>query len=161
MEIGKKIKHFCLSDNNGKSHCLKDFADKWIILYFYPKDNTSGCTKEAIDFTELKTDFEDKNAVIIGISPDSEESHSKFIKKYDLGILLLSDTEKAIMRDFGAWGMKNNYGKMKEGVIRSTFIISPEHEIMYKWNNVKVQQKRKNGIVKHAETVLAKLVELQ
>jgi len=161
MEIGKKIEHFCLPDNNGKNHCLTDFADKWIILYFYPKDNTSGCTKEAIDFTELKSDFEDKNAVIIGISPDNEESHSKFIKKYDLGILLLSDVEKKIMKYFGAWGMKNNYGKMKEGVIRSTFIISPDLEIKHKWNNVKVQQKRKSGIVKHADTVLKMLDELQ
>lgn len=161
MEIGNKIKDFCLWDNKGEKHCLEEFSAKWIVLYFYPKDNTSGCTKEATDFTEFKPEFDKKDAIIIGISPDSEESHSKFIKKFDLGILLLSDQEKEIIKYFGAWGMKKNYGKEYEGLIRSTFIISPEHELKYSWKNVKVQQKRKDGIVKHAQIVLKKLEELQ
>ncbi len=161
MEIGNKIEDFCLEDNNANTLCLHDFAGKWIILYFYPKDNTSGCTKEAVDFSELKPKFEAKNAVIIGISPDKQESHSKFVAKYMLTIPLLCDTDKKIMKLFGAWGLKKNYGREYQGVIRSTFIISPERKIMYKWANVKVQQKRKTGIIKHADIVLKKLEELQ
>lgn len=157
----KKASDFCLPDNNSKQHCLKDFKGKWIVLYFYPKDNTSGCTKEAIDFTELKDEFEKQGAVIIGVSPDSEQSHSKFISKYNLGILLLSDTEKKVMKEYGAWGMKKNYGREYEGVIRSTILINPDFEIEHEWHNVKVRQKRKAGEVKHAEIVLKKLIELK
>jgi peroxiredoxin Q/BCP len=160
MEIGNKAVNFCLPDNTGAEHCLENYKGKWIILYFYPKDNTSGCTKEAVDFTEKKQEFENRNAVIIGVSPDSQQSHSKFIEKHNLSILLLSDLEKNVMREYGAWGMKKNYGKEYEGVIRSTFIISPDFEIVYKWHNVKVQQKRKAGIVKHVDIVLKKLDEL-
>ncbi len=160
MEKNKAYK-FCLPDNMSKEHCLDDFAGKWIVLYFYPKDNTSGCTKEAIDFTELKGEFEKHGAVIIGISPDSPQSHSKFIEKHNLGILLLSDTEKEVMKKYGAWGLKKNYGKEYEGVIRSTVLINPNGEIEYEWHNVKVRQKRKSGEVKHAEKVLEKLLELK
>ncbi len=160
MEVGNKAFDFCLPDNTDKNYCLKDFAGKWIVLYFYPKDNTSGCTKEAVDFTEKKADFESKNAVIIGVSPDSQQSHTKFIEKHKLGILLLSDTEKEVMKKYGAWGLKKNYGKEYEGVIRSTFLISPDFKIAYKWHNVKVQQKRKAGIVKHVDIVYKKLEEL-
>jgi len=161
MEIGDNIIDFCLPDNENKNFCLKDFSKKWVVVYFYPKDNTSGCTKEAIDFTEKKHDFAQKNAEIIGISPDKQESHTKFIIKHNLGILLLSDTEKEVMKNYGAWGLKKNYGKEYEGVIRSTFLINPEGKIAYKWKNVKVQQKRKDGIVKHADKVFEKLVDLQ
>lgn len=161
MEIGDKAYEFCLPNNENKNFCLKDFSGKWVVLYFYPKDNTSGCTKEAIDFTEKKYDFQEKNAEIIGISPDKQESHSKFIVKHNLGILLLSDTEKEVMKQYGAWGMKKNYGKEYEGVIRSTFLINPDGEIAYKWKNVSVQRKTKNGIVKHSDKVFEKLGELQ
>jgi peroxiredoxin Q/BCP len=161
MEINDKAYEFCLKDYNEQEHCLKNFSGKWIVLYFYPKDNTSGCTKEATDFTEQKNDFEKNNAVIIGISPDKPESHSKFIKKYNLGIILLSDTQKEIMKKYGAWGLKKNYGKEYEGVIRSTFIINPDLKIAYKWHNVKVRQKRKSGTIKHSQIVLNKLLELQ
>ena len=157
----KKALEFCLPDSNSNQHCLKEFKGKWIVLYFYPKDNTSGCTKEAQDFTEMKSKFEKEGAVIIGVSPDSEQSHSKFIAKYDLGILLLSDTEKNIMKEYGAWGMKKNYGKEYEGVIRSTILINPNLEIEHEWHNVKVRQKRKSGEVKHAEIVFNKLLELK
>lgn len=161
MEIGDKKINFCLPDNEGKEHCLKDYDNKWVVLYFYPKDNTSGCTKEAVDFTERKYDFQNKNAEIIGISPDKEQTHSKFIIKHNLGILLLSDVEKKVMKKYGAWGLKKNYGKEYEGVIRSTFLISPKGVIEYKWKNVRVQQKRKSGIIKHADKVFDKLIELQ
>ncbi len=161
MEIGQKAYEFCLPNEHEEEVCLKDFAGKWVILYFYPKDNTSGCTKEAIDFTILKKDFEAKNAVVLGVSPDNVASHVKFISKQSLNITLLSDADKAVMKKYDAWGLKKNYGKEYEGVIRSTFIINPAGEIAYKWKNVKVQQKRKDQIVKHADKVLEKLIDLQ
>ena len=161
VEIGKKAPEFCLPDTYGKQVCLKDFKGKWLILYFYPKDNTSGCTKEAVDFTMLKDKFASLNAEIIGISKDKPETHQKFIQKHDLGIMLLSDTEKTVHKQYGAWGEKKNYGKITEGTIRSTFIIDPEGVVRHKWHNVKVHQKRKSGIVKHAEVVLEKLQNLQ
>ena len=161
MEIGEKAFDFCLRNEQEHEICLESFKSKWVILYIYPKDNTSGCTKEAIDFTERKAYFEKQNTIILGVSPDSEASHLKFISKHNLGITLLSDTEKITMKEYGAWGLKKNYGKEYEGVIRSTFIISPEGNIAHKWHNVKVQTKRKSGIVKHVDKVLEKLMELQ
>ncbi len=161
METGEKAFDFCLPNKNNETYCLETYRDKWVVLYFYPKDNTSGCTKEAVDFTEFKADFNKNNAEIIGISPDKPETHTKFIAKYDLGIILLSDIEKDVMKKYGAWGLKKNYGKEYEGVIRSTFLINPAGEVAYRWKNVKVQQKRKDGIVKHADIVLKKMIELQ
>ena len=160
MEVGQKAPEFCLPDQNGQQVCLNDFKGKWVILYFYPKDNTSGCTKEAIDFTELKPEFEKLGAVIIGVSKDSVQSHQKFIQKYDLGIKLLSDESKEVLKAYGAWGEKKQYGKVIEGTIRSTFIIDPQGNIAHSWKNVKVRQKRKTGEVKHAQVVLEKLKEL-
>ncbi len=160
MEIGQKAPEFCLPDQNGQQVCLNDFKGKWIVLYFYPKDNTSGCTKEAIDFTELKPEFDKLGAVIIGISKDSVQSHQKFVQKYNLGINLLSDESREVLKAYGAWGEKKQYGKVTEGTIRSTFIIDPQGNIAYKWKNVKVRQKRKSGEVKHAQVVLEKLKEL-
>lgn len=161
MEIGNKAYEFCLPNEQEQEICLKDFNNKWVILYFYPKDNTSGCTKEAIDFTEKRKDFEEKNAVILGVSPDSAATHVKFISKHNLNIPLLSDGDKEVMKTYKAWGMKKNYGKEYEGVIRSTFIISPEGIVAHKWHNVKVQTKRKAGIVKHVDIVFDKLIKLQ
>lgn len=161
MEIGQKAYEFFLPNEQEEQICLKDLEGKWVVLYFYPKDNTSGCTKEAVDFTALKKDFEEKGAFIYGVSPDSVTSHVKFISKHTLNIPLLSDTEKNVMKEYGAWGMKKNYGKEYEGVIRSTFLIDPDGNVAYKWKNVKVQQKRKDGILKHADKVLEKLIELQ
>ncbi len=140
---------FCLPDYEEKNVCLNDFRGKWIVLYFYPKDNTSGCTREAKDFSEKLDEFKKLNAVIIGISADSPQSHKKFIEKHDLKIILLSDTSKEIIKKFGAWGIKKRYGKEYEGIIRSTFLISPEGEIVKEWKNVRV-----NG---HVEKVLEKL----
>jgi len=160
LEIGMKAPEFCLLDTRENLVCLKDFIGKWIVLYFYPKDNTSGCTKEAVDFTEKKIEFEQLGAVIIGISKDSIQSHQKFVSKYNIGITLLSDPDKKVLRAYGAWGLKKQYGKETEGTIRSTFIIDPNGNIAYKWYNVKVRQKRKSGEVKHVEIVLEKLKEL-
>ena len=151
---------FELENTFGKIVKLSDYKGKWVILYFYPKDNTSGCTKEALDFTSLKEEFSKLDAEIIGISPDSSASHLKFTEKHNLTITLLSDPDKQVMKKFGAWGLKKNYGKEYEGVIRSTFVISPEGEIAASWSKVKVRVKRKTGEVKHAEKVLEKLKEL-
>ncbi len=161
MEKEKKAPDFCLPDEQGNPVCLNKLKGKWIILYFYPKDNTSGCTKEALQFTENKKLFLEKNAIIYGISPDDETSHQKFISKLSLGIPLLSDTEKKVVKLYGAWGTKKNYGKEYEGVIRSTFIINPDGIIVYNWQNVKVEQKKKDGIVKHSDIVFEKLIEVQ
>lgn len=134
----KKAADFCLPDQTGKNHCLKDFKGKWVILYFYPKDNTSGCTREAIGFSERKKDFKKLGAVIIGISKDSPKSHARFIEKHNLGILLLSDEEHKVIEEFGAWGLKKMYGREYYSTIRSTFIINPEGEIVREWKKVKV-----------------------
>ncbi|GAX61476.1 peroxiredoxin family protein [Candidatus Scalindua japonica] len=161
IKVGTKAPDFCLKDHGDNEVSLKDNKDKWIILYFYPKDNTSGCTKEACDFTETIQDYKGLNAVIVGISPDSTESHRRFIEKQGLGITLLSDPDKKVHKAYGAWGIKKNYGKEYEGVIRSTFIISPEGEIAEAWSKVKVRVKRKNGETRHVDIVKERLKELQ
>jgi peroxiredoxin Q/BCP len=137
MEL-KKAADFCLPDQSGKQHCLKDYRGKWIILYFYPKDNTSGCTREAIGFSDKKKDFEKLGAIIIGISKDSPKSHIKFMEKHNLEIILLSDEEHKVIEVFGAWGLKKMYGREYYSTIRSTFIINPEGEIVKEWKKVKV-----------------------
>ena len=131
------------------------------MLYFYPKDNTSGCTKEACDFTGEINEFRSLNAEILGVSPDSTSSHTNFIKKHKLKIILLSDIDKEVMKQYGAWGLKKNYGKEYEGAIRSTFLISPDGNIKDIWRSVKVRVKHKSGEIKHAEAVKIKLEELQ
>ena len=150
---GERAPNFCLPDAEGKEHCLEDFRGKWIVLYFYPKDNTSGCTKEAIGFTEMKDEFEKEGAVIIGISKDSPKSHARFTEKHGLKILLLSDENHEIIEEYGAWGKKKLYGKEHWGTIRSTFIIDPDGIIRKEWRKVKV-----NG---HVEEVLEELKRLK
>ncbi len=152
MKPGDVAFDFCLPDHEGKEHCLHDFRGKWVVLYFYPKDNTSGCTREAKEFTEMKDKFEKLNAVIIGVSKDSPRSHAKFIEKHGLKILLLSDENHEILEKYGAWGKKKNYGKEYFGTIRSTFLIDSEGKIVHVWPKVRV-----NG---HVENVLKKLEEV-
>jgi len=159
MEIGDLAVDFCLKNHNNENICLNDFQNKWIIIYFYPKDNTSGCTIEAIDFTNKKDFFEKNNTVVIGISADSCISHAKFIEKHSLNIILLSDENKEVLKKYGAWGEKVNYGKKYEGIIRSTFLISPDKKIIHKWKNVSVQTKKKDQIIKHVDIVCNKLLE--
>ena len=161
IKAGSKAPDFKLPNQDDKIISLKDFAGKWIVLYFYPKDNTSGCTKEACDFTDLLKDYERLDAVVLGVSPDSIESHRNFIKKYNLKINLLSDPDKKVHKAYGAWGKKKNYGKEYKGVIRSTFIISPDGKIADMWTNVKVRVKRKDGEVRHVDIVRDRLEELK
>ncbi|MEO1958249.1 MAG: thioredoxin-dependent thiol peroxidase [Nautiliaceae bacterium] len=144
-----KAKEFCLPNQDGVEICLRDLLGKWIVLYFYPKDNTPGCTTEAKEFSELIDEFEKLGSIVIGISPDSPKRHSNFIQKHNLKITLLSDENKEVLKAYGAWGKKKMYGKEYEGVIRSTFIISPNGEIVKEFKNVKAKG--------HAKKVLEEL----
>jgi peroxiredoxin Q/BCP len=148
-----KAPEFCLPNQDETEICLRDLVGKWIILYFYPKDNTPGCTKEACDFSEALEEFEDLDAIILGVSPDSPKKHRNFIEKKNLKITLLSDENKEVIKKYGAWGIKKMYGKEYEGVIRSTFIINPQREIVAEFKNVRVKG--------HIDKVKEKLKELQ
>lgn len=145
--------NFCLPDEEGNEICLDSYKGKWIVLYFYPRDNTSGCTREAKDFSEHMEEFEKLNAVVIGISPDSPESHRKFKEKHSLKVKLLSDESHEVMEKYGVWQLKKLYGREYYGVVRSTFLISPDGKIVYEWKGVRVKG--------HVEEVLQKLKEMQ
>ncbi|NCQ97606.1 MAG: thioredoxin-dependent thiol peroxidase [Microcystis wesenbergii Mw_QC_S_20081001_S30D] len=153
LEVGQKAPEFASPNQRGEISKLADFAGQWLVLYFYPKDNTPGCSTEAIDFTALSPQFQQLNAVIIGVSPDSEKSHCRFIEKHNLTIQLLSDTEHQLAEIYQVWGLKKFMGKEYMGIKRSTFLIDPQGNIAYIWSNVKVKA--------HAEAVLKKLEELQ
>ena len=161
IKTGNKAPDFKLPNQDYKIISLKDFSSKWAVLYFYPKDNTSGCTKEACDFTDSLKNYERLDAVVLGVSPDSTDSHRNFIKKHNLKINLLSDSDKKVHKAYGACGKKKNYGKEYEGVIRSTFIISPDGKVVETWTNVKVRVKRKDEENKHVDVVEERLKELQ
>lgn len=136
MKTGENAIEFSLKDKDGKIHSLKDYKGKKIILYFYPKDNTSGCTKQACGFRDLYQDFLEKNAIVIGVSPDSEKSHQKFIDKNTLQFILLSDPEHIVSEKYGVWGEKKMYGKSYMGIIRTTFIINENLIIEKVYNKV-------------------------
>ena len=153
LEVGQKAPEFATPNQRGEISKLADFAGQWLVLYFYPKDNTPGCTAEAIDFTALSPQFQQLNAIILGVSPDSEKSHCRFIEKHNLTIQLLSDTEHQLAEIYQVWGLKKFMGKEYMGIKRSTFLIDPQGNIAYIWSNVKVKA--------HAEAVLKKLEELQ
>ena len=123
LEKGMKAPDFSLSDKDGNMVSLSQFAGKKVIVYFYPKDNTPGCTRQACAFAEAFEEFKNIDAIVIGISKDSVSSHVKFAEKYALPFVLLSDPEHEVIEAFGAWGEKKNYGKTYFGTVRSTFII--------------------------------------
>jgi peroxiredoxin Q/BCP len=153
IEIGKAAPKFKLEDQDGAKVELKDFLGSWVVLYFYPKDDTPGCTTEACEFTEGIESFKKLDAVILGCSPDSPEKHRKFIAKHDLEVRLLSDPGHAVMESYGAWGEKNMYGKVTIGVIRSTVIIDPRGRVAHHWKKVSAKG--------HAAKVEERLEELQ
>ena len=136
IDIGLWAPSFSLPDQDGRTVDLADFLGRWVVLYFYPKDDTPGCTTEACEFTEGIEAFGDLEAVVLGCSPDSPESHRRFIAKHDLKIILLSDPDHGVMEAYGAWGEKKLYGKVSVGVIRSTVIIDPEGKIAHHWKRV-------------------------
>jgi len=153
LQAGEKAPDFCLQDQDGNEVCLKAFRGKWVVLYFYPRDNTPGCTLEAIQFTAKHEAFKQMNTVILGISPDSMKSHCNFIEKHDLTLQLLSDESHRVLEAYGAWGEKKMAGKSFLGVIRTTCLINPDGKVQQLWQKVKVKG--------HAEAVLARLNEIQ
>lgn len=131
LEVGTKAPDFTLQDKDGRSVSLSDFRGKKVVLYFYPRDNTPGCTRQACAFASAYEDFRTQNAVVIGISKDSVASHLKFAVKYDLPFLLLSDPELQAIQSYDVWQEKKLYGKVSMGVVRSTYLID-EHGIIEK-----------------------------
>ena len=149
LNEGDAAPDFALPDADGKLRKLSDLKGHYKVVYFYPKDDTSGCTKEAQNFTELKAEFGKLKAEIIGISPDSPKSHAKFRDKYGLQVTLLADEQKSAIEAYGVWVEKKMYGKSYMGVERSTFLIGPDGKIVQAWKGVKVPG--------HAEAVLEAL----
>lgn len=152
LDVGDLFPHFILPDENGETFDSKYLEGIRYIVYFYPKDNTSGCTKEAQTFNEVYTKLMIRNVPVIGISKDSPESHRKFIAKNDLKFKLLSDSDHTLMEQVGAWGKKMMYGKEVEGTIRSTFIIGKDGKVEACWYKVKVDG--------HADTVYSTVKSL-
>ena len=165
LEVGTKAPEFCLANQDEVEICLRDLKGKWIVLYFYPKDNTPGCTTEACDFTEKMPEFDNLNAIILGVSADSPKKHQNFIAKHKLDITLLCDEDTTMMQEYGVWQLKKNYGKEYMGIVRTTYIINPEGKIAAAWEKVRVRVKRKKEgeayEVIHVDEVKQKLSELQ
>lgn len=136
IEEGKSAPAFTLKDQNGDRVALKDFRGKDVVVYFYPRDNTPGCTKEACGFRDLNQDIRKLGAVILGVSPDDANAHQRFIADHDLPFKLLSDPDKKVMTQYGAFGDKMMYGKKVKGVIRSTVWIGPDGKIKKHWKRV-------------------------
>ena len=149
LKVGDKIPEFETVDSEGNPVSHEDILGSTTVLYFYPKDDTPGCTSEGIGFTEKKSEFTSKNAVILGVSKDSQASHHTFCQKYNLTVTLLSDPDNAMIDAYGAWQEKSNYGKKYMGIVRSTVLIDPNGLVHSLWNNVKVEG--------HVDAVLEKL----
>jgi peroxiredoxin Q/BCP len=149
----KPAPKFELDSDTGTRVSLRDFAGKWLVIYFYPKDNTPGCTREAQDFTANTPRLRKLGAEVVGISKDSVKTHCGFKEKIGIGFALLSDPDLTAHKAFGAWGTKVMYGKKVDGTIRSTFLVSPEGKIVRSWSSVKVDG--------HVDKVIAALQEAQ
>jgi peroxiredoxin Q/BCP len=152
LRIGDKAPGFCLPNKDEKEVCLKDFSGQWVVLYFYPKDQTPGCTKEACEFAERLTDFSGLGAVVLGVSTDSTASHRKFAAKYKLTFDLLSDPKHETIAAYSAWQPKKLMGKEFLGTVRSTYLIDPTGNVAYIWPSVNPWG--------HANEVRKKLAEL-
>jgi len=137
--VGQKAPDFTIQTDEGKTFTLSDYLGQRVVIYFYPKDDTPGCTIEAIAFTKLKAQFEAANTVILGVSKDSVESHQHFCTKYDLTVQLLSDNDMAIIEPYGVWQEKKNYGKTYMGISRTTYLIDEDGKIAKVWKNVKAE----------------------
>lgn len=140
LEIGTKAPDFTLPDQNGDMRSLSDFAGQKVILYFYPKDMTSGCTKQACGFGELYPQFREKGAVVLGVSKDSVASHKKFEEKYGLPFILLSDPEKTVIQAYDVWKEKKLYGKVSMGIVRTTYLIDEAGMIVKAFDKVKAAE---------------------
>jgi peroxiredoxin Q/BCP len=151
VQVGKKAPEFKLAGSNGEDVALKDFKGKTVILYFYPKDDTPGCTREACDFRDAARKFKSAKAVVLGVSPDSLKSHDKFIDKFELPFTLLSDPEHEVADAYGTWVEKSMYGRKYMGIERSTFVIDPTGKVKAIFRKVKVDG--------HVDEVLAAVKE--
>lgn len=152
LNAGVPAPDFCLEGDRGRV-CLKDLKGMWVALYFYPKDNTSGCTMEALEFTALDREFESEGAKILGVSADTVESHAKFRERKNLTHTLLSDEGKTTLEAYGVWQTKKLHGREFKGIVRTTFLIDPKGLIAFVWPKVKPEG--------HAEEVLAKIKEIK
>ena len=137
LEIGTPAPDFTLPDQNGDMKSLSDYRGTKVVLYFYPRDNTAGCTKQACGFAELYPQFQEEGATVIGVSKDSVASHKKFEEKYGLPFTLLSDTEKEVLQAYDVWKEKKNYGKVSMGVVRTTYLIDEQGVIVKAFGKVK------------------------
>lgn len=153
IAVGQQAPDFTLPDQDGVDVRLADLRGSWVVLYFYPKDDTPGCTTEACEFTAGMADFKGMDAVVLGCSPDSPARHLKFAAKHGLGVRLLADEQRAVLRLYGAWGEKTMYGRTTEGVVRSTVLIDPEGRVAHHWPKVKAAG--------HADEVRQRLFELR
>ncbi|HTY11621.1 MAG TPA: thioredoxin-dependent thiol peroxidase [Bacteroidota bacterium] len=138
LKVGSAAPDFSLEGDDGKKHSLKEFRGKKVVLYFYPKDDTSGCTKESCSFRDNLSSIKRKGAVVIGVSADGIDSHKKFISKYDLNFPLLSDESKSVLEEYGVWQMKSFMGRKYMGIVRTTFIIDEKGKISHIFSKVKV-----------------------
>lgn len=152
LNVGDTAPQFCRPNQDEEEICLRDLSGKWIVLYFYPRDNTPGCTTEACDFTNEMDAFENLDAIVLGVSPDTPKKHRNFIEKKELKVTLLADEDKSLCQAYDVWQLKKFMGRESMGVIRSTFIISPEGKIEAIWSKVRVKG--------HVDAVKAKLEEL-
>ncbi|MDB9744209.1 peroxiredoxin [Fibrobacterales bacterium] len=149
IKTNQTLPDFKINNQDSQEKSNSDYLGKWWVLYLYPKDNTPGCTTEALDFTSLKSSFNDLNCNISGLSPDTEEKHCKFIAKKELGIELLSDPEKQLITELGFWQLKKMAGHEYMGVVRSTLLVNPEGIVTKVWTKVRVKE--------HAQNVLDEL----
>ena len=149
---GKKAPEFELRDDAGNTVRLSDLRDRHVVLYFYPKDDTPGCTIEACDFRDNMARLQQRGAVVLGVSPDGEKSHQRFKKKFDLPFPLLVDEDHSVAEAYGAWGEKKRYGRTYQGIIRSTFLIGPDGSVQKAWTGI--------SAMGHVDEVLSTLEEL-
>ena len=152
ISAGGQAPDFTLPDDEGRMHTLSDYRGKPVVLYFYPKDNTSGCTKEACGFRDDYSAYQDAGVIILGVSPDSSKSHANFRTKYELPFILLADPDREVLKKYGAWGLKKLYGREYEGVLRTTFLISEDGNILKVFEKVKPAN--------HSAEILAALQDL-
>ena len=152
IAVGAKAPAFALLNQDRAKTKLSDFKGQWVVLYFYPKDDTPGCTTEACDLTGGIEALEKLNATVLGVSADSPESHRKFVDKFKLKVSLLSDPDHEMLDKYGVWQLKKNYGKEYMGIVRTTYLIDPAGKVAYLWEKVSAEG--------HAKDVMAKLKEL-
>lgn len=149
LDVGQEAINFQLDDQNEKPHRLADYRGRWVVLYFYPKDNTPGCTTQACQFRDQIDPITGRNAVVLGISPDGIASHEKFAAKFGLPFDLLADPDQTVCSQYGVWQQKSMFGKKYMGVVRTTYLIDPQGYVSHRWDKVKVKN--------HAAEVLAVL----